>query len=54
MGLLLAKSGRQGSSHRGWFSFWDPRCQATYAFAPALTHVTQVAQVKAYDLLADG
>jgi hypothetical protein len=25
MGLLLAKSGRWGSSHKGWFSFWGPR-----------------------------
>jgi len=25
MGLLLAKSGRLGSSHKGWFSFWGPR-----------------------------
>jgi len=27
MGLLLAKSGRLGSSHKGWFSFWGPRHQ---------------------------
>jgi hypothetical protein len=25
MGLLLAKSGRLGSSHKDWFSFWGPR-----------------------------
>lgn len=25
LGLLLAKSGRLGSSHRDWFSFWGPR-----------------------------
>jgi len=25
MGLLLAKSGRSGSSHKDWFSFWGPR-----------------------------
>jgi len=25
MGLLLAKSGRRGSSHKGWFSFRGPR-----------------------------
>ena len=24
-GLLLAKSGRSGSSATGWFSFWSPR-----------------------------
>jgi hypothetical protein len=27
MGLLLAKSGRSGSSHKGWISFWGPRQQ---------------------------
>jgi len=25
VGLLLAKSGRRGSSHKGWFSLWGPR-----------------------------
>jgi hypothetical protein len=25
MGLLLANSGRYGSSHKNWFSFWGPR-----------------------------
>jgi hypothetical protein len=25
MGLLLAKSGRQGISHKDWFSFLGPR-----------------------------
>jgi len=25
MGFLLAKSGRLGSSHKDWFSFWGPR-----------------------------
>jgi hypothetical protein len=31
MGLLLAKSGWWGSSHKHWFRFWGPRQQGVDA-----------------------
>jgi hypothetical protein len=41
MGLLLAKSGRLGSSHKDWFSFWGPRQGFCKAVDPALVHKRQ-------------
>jgi hypothetical protein len=39
MGLLLAKSGRLGSSHKDWFSFWGPRHLALPLYGEAVAEL---------------
>jgi hypothetical protein len=45
MGLLLAKSGRLGSSHKDWFSFWGPRQRngSTIDWAPLRHRIADAA-----------
>jgi hypothetical protein len=47
MGLLLAKSGRLGSSHKDWFSFWGPRHNANNFFQIACVDTGVVRTVNA-------